>query len=103
MKQANNVKEFIELLEADNDPISRMIEDCWLSPTEQAIDDDEEWQKQMGAEETLVKCAWCGKSTHAVSSFCNPEHKRLYIKFQEILAIEKKRWKTRQMMNGDKQ
>ena len=98
----SSMKELLD--EMKGDPISRMQEDNWLprdlTDTEQAIDDDEEFQRRMGAKETLIECKYCGRWTKAVSSFCGLECKKNYIEHQKILRAEKKKWETRRLLNG---
>jgi len=110
MKSMNDMT-MEELLEADRKINRHFFEEAnfqrrrkTVCPPEWAVemDEDEEFQKRMGALETEIECKYCGRWTKSVSSFCSPECKRGYIEYQSLLAADKKRRKTQELMNGGK-
>jgi len=89
----------------DLHPLDRMLEDGWITkPTSpppdwaEEMDDDEEWQREMGAEELWVRCRYCGEWTKSVSAFCCKEHKTRWIEHQKILKKERNKFYTRLAM-----
>lgn len=103
MKSMNDMS-MKELLETERKINNRFFEEAnflrkkTVDPPEWAreLDDDEKFQREMGAQAIWIECAYCGVWTKSVSSFCGGTTCKLdYIELQKQ---EKERIKTKEMM-----
>ena len=63
------------------------------------MDDDEKFQREMGAKKIWIECAYCKAWTKSVSSFCSKDCKLRYIEQQKLNAQLKHAHKMRRLMN----
>lgn len=99
MKKANNMKELVEMCE-DTNWIFRQHEDAFAPPEwAKEIDEDEKFQREMGAREIWGECPYCGTWHKNLSAFCTPQCKQDYI---QLKKTEEERTATMKFLRGRK-
>ena len=102
MKKMNDMS-MKELIETEKRINWRLHEDCHyppLSETEQAIDNNYEFQESMGAWEIDHDCPVCGRRVTTGKAFCSDECKQQKVNGWKLRQVEIKREETMRFLRG---